>query len=1255
MWEIYSIGDSAFLERVLNALAMIAGTGSLEQVAAIGMVVGLILMAFQSVLNGGTGIKFQNLLVSWIIFGCLFGPSARVTIEDVYSQNVRVVDNVPFGVAAAGSMVSKLGYGITTTFEQAFGAAQMMDTGFAFALESLADLRKMSLNKDALGSANSPTGSNSDIWKSWSNYIKDCTLVGVDLGLYSVDDIKKKTRSPGSDIVSQLRFDSYAYGTELYLGGSGPSQLDCTSAYQQLEDVTNHQFKEALYQRASLALGINNLSEKTSRQIVDDTFDALNQGYINAQEYMLTTAIAPIFEWSMVGNELNFHRTASASMLHTAIQQRNESWAAEQALFNTVVRPMMTFFEGLVYAITPMMAFLIGLGPMGFSLIGKYLMILLWVQLWMPVLSIINLYIHMSLSSRMDALQAANIGDTPVASFYGVHAMDQTLQMWISTGAMLASSVPAITLMLVYGSAVTATSVAGRISQGNVPIDNSTPAMGTNSPLMERASLVSASEMRGRNATGADTLNLATKGGYTEAVSSAREESAQQMTNFSNSLADVTGTGSGYTSQAGQSISTAMSETSQDSEGFEAAYAFGQSMLQGVSGTNSLSKQDIATLGTKVLASGGFNSSNLLKQLGGSFGINGSMGSDIASSVGLNDQQVQQFQDNATSNLQSSESKAIRFQQALAKETANNTGDTFTKNLTHGDNTELRQAASEAYSSSQRYSEMSQWSRAMDINSQQTDQTIPGQVRRHGADEPGYSSSLEDDVNQYWNDFHDQGGLGELGQSYLSKIQAQNPHGDAEDQQLAAKVFAIADGRGISQASEGVRQDMALRGSEILSRLSGTGNTPSPGDASRFEGVGAPARQAEGTQELVQAKATGAGVSGDSIDEQVDSQQSAIRENVDSVDPSADYQNNRQEVSDKRDNFEDRHQQRTGAARADNARGVIEDNERMRQQLGVQDKLGSAFSASNLAQGGLSSALTGDTMFEKAMAGTTIAPGNNRDDFINKSPEEQRDEVLNVRDRLKQSLMHQFPNMPEDAATLVATDYTPEAMQYSYSTSENERTRAEEARQDYHEMSGWEKFTHTFSGGEATTPVQGPTPSDLDNAVNGVYWGILSDTSSQVRDNVAESAGGDDTLAGSVISDIYASGQALMNSPSLENGNKISTMMSNVLGAAGGNDAPISFEGYGDDASRAQSQDPLPTSYPQAPSSSAGSTEQPFAQDGPSYPEPADTGNAWDTGSRPQSRSEGDNLQAQEEYLNESGHDAEEEGNGGESGNPVIR
>ncbi|MCV5888804.1 conjugal transfer protein TraG N-terminal domain-containing protein, partial [Escherichia coli] len=77
-----------------------------------------------------------------------------------------------------------------------------------------------------------------------------------------------------------------------------------------------------------------------------------------------------------------------------AIQQRNTQWAAEQSMFMSVVRPMLTFFEGFVYAITPIMGFIIVMGSMGMTLAGKYFQTVLWIQLWMPVLSITNLFIH---------------------------------------------------------------------------------------------------------------------------------------------------------------------------------------------------------------------------------------------------------------------------------------------------------------------------------------------------------------------------------------------------------------------------------------------------------------------------------------------------------------------------------------------------------------------------------------------------------------------------------------------------------------------------------------------------------------------------------------------------------------------------------------------------------------------------------------------------------------------------------------------
>lgn len=300
MWEIYSIGDSAYLAAILNAVAMITGTGDFRQLAGLGFLTGVLLVLFQGILQGGQGIRFQNVLVAWLLYALMFGPTARVAIEDAYSGAVRVVDNIPLGPAAVGSMLSNVGYGVSRLFEQAFSTPAMTDTGFAEPLQTLMSVRKGTLSRIALGSANSPTPG-ADIERSFINYVADCTLYDVDIGNRSIDDI---LREPSWD--AALRSD---------------------------------------------------LNVPTTEQ---------------------------------------------------AAQQRNAQWAAEQTLFTRIVRPMMTFFEGLIFAITPLMAFTIALGPAGIAMTGKYLLFALWIQLWMPILAIINLYLHMAIAGDMDVWPAGS-------------------------------------------------------------------------------------------------------------------------------------------------------------------------------------------------------------------------------------------------------------------------------------------------------------------------------------------------------------------------------------------------------------------------------------------------------------------------------------------------------------------------------------------------------------------------------------------------------------------------------------------------------------------------------------------------------------------------------------------------------------------------------------------------------------------------------------------------------------------------------
>lgn len=500
MWEIYSIGDAAYLEMILNAVAMITGTGDFQVAIKIAFLLGVMVVLFQAITQGGRGINFGALLIGWILFGLLYGSTARVSITDVYSGQVRTVANVPYGVAAVGSIISQVGYQLTRIFETVFSTPAMTSTGFASSIQTLAKVRQGVVDPISLGRANSPNP-NDDIFRSWQNYNKDCTLVGVDINQKSIDSIYRT-----ADPFEAVRFDSDLYGTQIFVNGA-TTQPTCTQAWQTLRDVTTGtQFVPVLVEVLTAKLNERNMPNPMQADAaIASALTSLNQGAVSAQDYMLAAVLLPALEDAVVGKHLSEQAFTHAVMARDAVEKRNTQWAAEQSLFGTIVRPMMTFFEGFVYAVTPIMGFLIGLGQVGVMVAARYVLTLLWIQLWMPSLAIINLYISMVATNKMAALASAQ--QMPLPSFGGLYELDQMLANWISTGGMLAASVPAISLMLVYGaSSVTAAHLARRL-EGRDHIDENiaTPQTMTAGPLVASAAMYSRDMVSGARYTGLET------------------------------------------------------------------------------------------------------------------------------------------------------------------------------------------------------------------------------------------------------------------------------------------------------------------------------------------------------------------------------------------------------------------------------------------------------------------------------------------------------------------------------------------------------------------------------------------------------------------------------------------------------------------------------------------------------------------------------------------------------------------------------
>ncbi len=565
-WTIYSIGDSAFLEQVLNAVAMLAGTGDFADAIRIGFLLGVLMLAFQAVMRPMSMIQLQHTLVAFVVFSFLYGPGQRVLIEDAYTGDVRVVDNVPLGVAASGAIISNAGYTITKLFETAFSTPAMTEYGFGSQLDELGLIQKAFSTPAGLGRANAPNAG-ADVRMSWYNYIKECTLVGVDQGALQIDDVMRN-----KNVMGALRFDSNFFGTRIYVDG-GPKDLSCADAWNALQAYTTGPFAVAAWDVLAAKKGLTMAGAGANAETA--LADALAQAGaigVSAQDYMIANVLLPIYEDAVSGKQLDDQSIGAAIATQQAISQRDAQWAGEYTVFATVVRPMMTFLEGFTFAVTPIMGFLVAMGTFGISVAAKYVTTLLWIQLWMPTMAIVNLYLNLVINKKMAAFQAATGIGLPIPSFGGLYELNSHIQHWLSTGGMLASSVPALTMMLVYGgSAVAATHFARRMEGGD-HLDEKImrPNVMSTAPALAVGAMSDLDRVSGQRLHGAEAAMPALRIGDNReaALSSSRSAFESAQASFGSELGRVTSRSEGLNTrlQDGESFGRKVSSSTAESD-----------------------------------------------------------------------------------------------------------------------------------------------------------------------------------------------------------------------------------------------------------------------------------------------------------------------------------------------------------------------------------------------------------------------------------------------------------------------------------------------------------------------------------------------------------------------------------------------------------------------------------------------------------------------------------------------------------------
>lgn len=618
IFDVYSIADADFLSQVLISLAMICKTLSFMTAVKIGMVLGVFVAVFQSISKNGQEFPIGSIFLGYIIFSLMFVPKATVQVIDTYTASVKVVDEVPIGPAAAGGIISSMGRKLTDLFELGYGPiAPYLNSqiGFADTLKILNDTRRVAvqpalvqaMNAELCGVAyGSTVGCTIDVNASLENYIRDCTLKKIDLGLMNSSELQT---IPYKDA---LKFSSLLHNTLLFDKPSLPegTLTTCDAAWTTLDkmifDSTNGE--KTATQLANM-LGISHIAAASSsveyKSRLQGAIDGLMPVAMSSQEYIATSVIQPALNRAANDKSINQLDGSTAIMVNAAIQQRNTQWAGEQSLFMSVVRPMMAFFEAFIYSVSPIMAFLFVLGAPGIKFAGKYFLLLLWVQLWMPLLSIVNLYIYVAGHREMQTISSQPGGN--FVSFYTMNTSADVLQNWLAVGGMLAASTPVLALMLIYGGAVTATSMASRMA-GSDHINEKTvaPDPVSTAPVLAAGSMHTGNPYTTSSAmTGAPAMASSVSQQASMAKAAVESTYKAASTSYSNALSNVVSGTATVTeqSQASAAATATTSTTSNDTISAARSFVSNNSSGAGFSSTSAEKINSAINLGVAQEAS----------------------------------------------------------------------------------------------------------------------------------------------------------------------------------------------------------------------------------------------------------------------------------------------------------------------------------------------------------------------------------------------------------------------------------------------------------------------------------------------------------------------------------------------------------------------------------------------------------------------------------------------------------------------------
>lgn len=646
-------GNGEAVRAVFNGVATISGStmmgGAMQAAALFGFLVTLAVAVFKLDLK-------DNFSYLFVVLFCWMGmmvPKTTVLITESggygYTGRQYTVGNVPVGLAYMGYFVSSFGQSITRKAEQVNHLPDDLNysrTGMLFGTRLMENIREARI-PDA------------QLTQDWALFMYQCSF--FDMNLYHFYNVQDLAQS--ADILATLTHTNQALFTNVsqiasrrgnMLQYNGKSKtMTCNEAAKELKDRTRFYSKNYLpgyiADRVFAGLGTNSAGINRVNALVtlgNSSFQyLLDNARFDTLKNIEQAAMVEVIRQAGIINGQRNRNPAAVQQAFAQVQARNQYIAAQKtgsSMASWNLPLIRSAAEAILIGLFPFVMILAMLGGiMAFRLLSFYMMSMLWIQLWAPVASIINMIMTMN-AKRLFSVEAANgvitpgTGDTLLMAAADAQAAAGAA-MWlipVIAGALAMGGRSLMNGMMGMTSSAKSTGEAagsqvgsGNYSAGNMNYNNSNANKHSLNPVYTDPQMMTA-----QSAAGTSWRNMATGDSRAQMRNSSFGVSSQSQISQSESYSKAADRAETSAQQWQASFRESVSQSNANRLAFATNYGMDRSASEGygmgLDAAESRKLSYVIDQGKKIAQKFGVtNTSAVISAIAAGLGISGNTGS----------------------------------------------------------------------------------------------------------------------------------------------------------------------------------------------------------------------------------------------------------------------------------------------------------------------------------------------------------------------------------------------------------------------------------------------------------------------------------------------------------------------------------------------------------------------------------------------------------------------------------------------------